>query len=217
MPDLDTAYDQARARLIEIGSEMDPAVAAKAADDALEPLRRRQSWSLMPVGLVEPDPARAQDDPVGRMLSAVSVISLGVGSAHAHEAHLMERNALLSAGREFRETADMLDRVVPLIVAKLRSGRSIDMADMPRFAVDRIVTRTKPTPYRAAPVAGVVALVDSLAKARLEDQFLSVVNAIETSYDEADRKAILRMFSKDTIRYAGDVILGRTDPLPEAA
>lgn len=217
MPDLDTAYDRARARLIEIGSELDPAVAAKAAADALEPLRRRQSWSLMPVGLVEPDPARAQDDPVGRMLSAVSVISLGVGSALAHEAHLMERNALLSAGREFGETADLLDKAVPLIVAKLRSGRTVEMSDMSRFAVERIVTRTKPTPYRAVPVASVVALVDSLAKARLEEPFMTVVNAVETSYDEADRKAILRMFAKDTIRYAGDVLLSRTDHLSAAA
>lgn len=211
MSDLNAAYDRARARLIEIGSEMDPAVAAKTAADALEPLRRRQSWSLLPAGLVEPDPARSHDDPVGRMMSAVSVISLGVGSALAHEAHLMERNALQSAELEFGDTARMLDVAIPIVVAKLRAGRTVDMTDMPRFAVERLVTALKPTPYRTPPVPGVVALVDSLAQARLEDQFVTVVTAVEAAYDKDDLKIILSRFSKDTIRYAGDVLLRRME------
>jgi hypothetical protein len=216
MPDLETAYDRARARLIEIGSKVDPAVAAKAAADALEPLRRRQGWSLMPVGLVEPDPKGA-DDLVERMISAVSVVSVNAGSALAHEAHVTERNALQSAELEFAETARMLDAAVPLVVAKLRAGRTVDMTDMSRFAVERIITATKPTPYRAAPVPGVVALVDSLAMARLEDQFMAVVASVEASYDKADLNVILRMFAKNTIRYAGDVLISRSDHLPVAA
>lgn len=131
MYDLDAAYARVRAGLIEIGSTVDPAAAAKAAADALEPLRRRQAWSLMPVGILQPDPKGTYDDLVEKMISIVSVISVNAGSALAHEAHVTERNALQSAELEFAETARMLDVAVPLVVKKLRAGRTVDMADMP--------------------------------------------------------------------------------------
>lgn len=46
---------------------------------------------------------------------------------------------------------------------------------------------------------------------------MTVVTAVEAAYDKDDLKIILRMFAKDTIRYAGDVLFRRMDSLPAAA